>query len=532
MELCNANCTWSKSATIPLYPYDAGTDSGISYMSHRSSTIPAAPVRALRPDWPRDVRSPFFNSDGEIRPFARLRMTRLRLYEKSCDATDSDGADRLHEALGNTGIGGGGACATHTWSLWGPCSVSCGPGRTTRQRNYVWPSRAYAEACRVPLTDYKRCHGPRRHCRAPSEYEPDPAESTGPCAVSTWSEWSPCEGCGVRARTRHYVNNRAYKRCHIGYRARTILSQAMPCEMGPCEKPTGNRTNNATNFDWFFVDMTRGDCPVTSWGSWSPCSAKCGRGHRLRTRLYTSHDSKVQQELSKRLLAQWNRRFAQFQSIEYPIDNMTAEDPAVETAVQEHMERCQFTLTQQESLCDGEDISCLNKTVPTEVCKLPMSVGHCRGYEERWFYEWAQGVCEPFGFSGCGGNGNNFRTRDHCLQACRTIKNNTTNTKNSHELEGKKLKATLSKEVNEVVQNDIPALYVEANCEVGPWLGWTECFGDCEYAVKLNYRLILNMITGKGKGCRRLIKSRHCRPAHCHNINSTDVVEEFTYYSD
>lgn len=32
LELCNANCTWSRSATIPLYPYDAGTDNGLSYM--------------------------------------------------------------------------------------------------------------------------------------------------------------------------------------------------------------------------------------------------------------------------------------------------------------------------------------------------------------------------------------------------------------------------------------------------------------------------------------------------------------------
>lgn len=59
----------------------------------------------------------------------------------------------------------GGACAVHAWGPWGPCSVSCGPGRATRQRQYMWPTRAYAEACRVALTDYRRCHGPRMHCR-------------------------------------------------------------------------------------------------------------------------------------------------------------------------------------------------------------------------------------------------------------------------------------------------------------------------------------------------------------------------------
>lgn len=31
LELCNVNCTWRTSITLPLYPYDAGTDSGLGY---------------------------------------------------------------------------------------------------------------------------------------------------------------------------------------------------------------------------------------------------------------------------------------------------------------------------------------------------------------------------------------------------------------------------------------------------------------------------------------------------------------------
>lgn len=66
-----------------LYYYD----NNMIIQSHRTPTIPAAPVRALRPDWPRDARSPFYSTAGEMRPFARLRLTRLRLYEKNCDGT-------------------------------------------------------------------------------------------------------------------------------------------------------------------------------------------------------------------------------------------------------------------------------------------------------------------------------------------------------------------------------------------------------------------------------------------------------------
>ncbi|XP_063823751.1 spondin-1-like [Ostrinia nubilalis] len=199
LELCNANCTWSHSATLPLYPYDAGTDSGITYTSRRSPTLPPSPVRALRPDWPRDPRSPFYSATGEMKPFARLRLTRLQLFEKNCDAA------------------------------------------------------------------------------------------------------------------RHYVVPRAHKRCHIGFRARTITSQAMPCDAGPCHKPPSQA--NATNHDWFFVDEPSWPCKVTTWGEWSPCSARCGRGRRLRTRFYLNPDTNVQGELTRRLLNSWNRRFAELQQI-------------------------------------------------------------------------------------------------------------------------------------------------------------------------------------------------------------------------
>ncbi|XP_060800707.1 spondin-1 [Amyelois transitella] len=526
LELCNANCTWSNSATLPLYPYDAGTDSGLTYTARRQPTVPAAPVRALRPDWPKDVRSPFFNTNNEMRPYARLRLTRLRLYEKSCDATGRCN-EHSKEASGSAG-----ACATYAWGPWGPCSVTCGPGRALRQRHYVWPARAYAEACRVRLTDYRRCNGPRLHCRAVSEYEPDPAESSGPCAVTTWSEWSPCEGCGVRARTRHYVVPRAFKRCHIGFRASTVLSQAMPCEAGPCDKPARVNTTSAI-LDWFYRDETHGPCRVSQWSDWSPCTARCGRGRRLRTRLYLVRDFPVQQEIVRLLFNTWQRRFNELQNItEFP-DNETVKNPEVTRLAQEHITRCQYTLNQQEALCDSENGSC--GRVSPEVCKLPLMVGPCRSYSERWFYDAATNTCEPFGYTGCGGNANNFRDRESCIEACKNNHNITTTatpstTTPATETTTKKMKPVKPTDMsnNEVIQNDIPTVQEDVNCETGPWLGWSDCVGECDYAFKLNYRLVLRPASGVGKACRKLMKTRACRPAHCRlptgtmDLSSTD----------
>ncbi|XP_045763791.1 spondin-1-like isoform X5 [Maniola jurtina] len=516
LELCNANCTWRRSAILPLYPYDVGTDNGLTYMSRRSPTIPQAAVRALRPEWPRDARSPFYSTTGEMRPIARLRLSRLRLYEKSCDPAEP-GGEQIPE---NVVSSAGGACATHAWGPWGACSVTCGEGRVARQRHYVWPAKAKADACRIALTEYRSCRGPRMHCRVISDYEPDPAESSGPCAVSPWSQWSPCAGCGVRARTRHYLVARAHKRCHVGFRARTVMSQAMPCEAGPCHRP--GDPANATNFDWFYIDKAKSDCMITPWGGWSPCSARCGRGKRIRTRLYVSRDSRVQKELTRRLLMSWNQRFAELQNIELPFENVTSDDPKIESLVQEHLDRCQFTLTQQEALCDGEDSNCENETVSEEVCKLPVSVGPCRGYDERWFFDSSRGNCEPFGYTGCGGNANNFRNRDACERACHSNKEEAV-TPSLIEASTKKIKATPSTEDNEVMQNDAPP--PDVNCEMGPWLGWSDCFGECDFAVKLNYRHILRHPSGSGKPCHKVVKSRICKPTHCKklllNINNS-----------
>lgn len=35
LNLCLKNCTWIENLTVDLYPYDAGTDSGITYMVGR-----------------------------------------------------------------------------------------------------------------------------------------------------------------------------------------------------------------------------------------------------------------------------------------------------------------------------------------------------------------------------------------------------------------------------------------------------------------------------------------------------------------
>ncbi|KAM7091051.1 uncharacterized protein J5F26_011693 [Ciconia maguari] len=53
-----------------------------------------------------------------------------------------------------------------------------------------------------------------------------------------------------------------------------------------------------------------------------------------------------------------------------------------------------------------------------DICHLPPVSGPCRGRFRHYAYNPATGTCQPFIYSGCGGNANNFGTVEECQQAC------------------------------------------------------------------------------------------------------------------
>eukprot|EP00105_Crassostrea_gigas_P046160 XP_019930308.1 PREDICTED: eppin-like isoform X1 [Crassostrea gigas] len=59
-------------------------------------------------------------------------------------------------------------------------------------------------------------------------------------------------------------------------------------------------------------------------------------------------------------------------------------------------------------------------------CYLPKVVGPCRAGFRRWWYNRRTKKCEKFMYGGCGGNGNNFRTKRQCerckrVSSCKTF---------------------------------------------------------------------------------------------------------------
>ncbi len=73
-------------------------------------------------------------------------------------------------------------------------------------------------------------------------------------------------------------------------------------------------------------------------------------------------------------------------------------------------------------MCGVSDAS--NSTLPREqhrpgLCELPSDTGLCRALIYRWFHDSTDGQCKQFIWGGCGGNGNNFASKDKCSNYCK-----------------------------------------------------------------------------------------------------------------
>uniref|UniRef100_A0A6A7FYZ2 Amyloid beta A4 protein n=1 Tax=Hirondellea gigas TaxID=1518452 RepID=A0A6A7FYZ2_9CRUS len=55
---------------------------------------------------------------------------------------------------------------------------------------------------------------------------------------------------------------------------------------------------------------------------------------------------------------------------------------------------------------------------PKSPCEMPVRPGHCGGGEARWYYNVDSRACEPFLYTGCDGNNNNFPSKLQCQATC------------------------------------------------------------------------------------------------------------------
>lgn len=186
-ELCQRGNTWLQERDLKLYPWDAGTDSGVSYESSNIETFPQDTVGRVQMS-SYDKNSPFYEMDvKDIHPFGKLHIKLLRIYHKECkeEETSSSYASEI------------------------PTTVTTEP--TTTEETTTTDENAETEvklrepekASRYQNTDLAY----RRLGEAPLITDPEASED---CPLSQWLEWSPCDGICERGKLMGYKWRQRY----------------------------------------------------------------------------------------------------------------------------------------------------------------------------------------------------------------------------------------------------------------------------------------------------------------------------------
>lgn len=315
LELCQSDCSWAVQRVVNLYLWDAGTDSGTSFTSADWPTRPQERIHPFsgsqkshnessslsnqnlsnlenqyqrrnppqvvsnNPSYSTEYHSGQSNLDThtmthtnmeQMKPFARLTVTRQRIYEKSCNGNSVGAQNRPnmqhnHHNHQQNHLPGSDSlveltpppysdCRFSEWSDWSSCSSTCGKGIRTRTRTFI-DEHAHQTGCsQVDLIEKEICL----------------SECVGnaTCVTRDWSDWSKCSidcGQGFRKRTRS----------PIGPMKQACESVEL-VEMEPC---TGSCSSDEP-----------ASCEVTEWSQWSECSVACGKGTRIRTRQYVKRE--------------------------------------------------------------------------------------------------------------------------------------------------------------------------------------------------------------------------------------------------
>ncbi|KAG5337853.1 SPON1 protein, partial [Acromyrmex heyeri] len=503
LELCLPNCSWIEHKQLNLYPYDAGTDDGITYVSPDSPTDPQIPIHRITSTYPNDSRSPFYDPSGlDMKPLAKLYLNRQRLYEKTCDDYDDTQTDTE-------------ACKVSSWGEWSECSVTCGKGIKLKQRQFRNEAAANANKCNTSLTDRRVCYNTQNYGKCNNGRDDGLLESEK-CELTQWSPWSACSSScsdGIKIRSRNFRQKKYRKQCRAVANG-PRLQQSINCENQPCDGEDTEEVRPRLNLDddqdedtgemadgngqewlqihpWHWHPHT---CPAdryTEWSTWSLCTASCGPGIKMR---------------SRQLL--------------YP-DQSDKDD-----------EKCKMQMVP----CIAEISSCnYTREEAEKICSEPLQKGNCNGNELRTYFDKQTGRCRYFFYTGCGANRNNFPNEQDCYKVCNNFQrelrtNMSTIMKNlkvslssvlSYHIPVQEQRSTKAKRAQHEKENfkgiQASSQIMESNengkvdCQVTEWSKWTRC-DNCR-GYTMSTRTIISAENG-GKSCPKKI----LRKKKCHKI--------------
>uniref|UniRef100_A0AC34FN29 Spondin-1 n=1 Tax=Panagrolaimus sp. ES5 TaxID=591445 RepID=A0AC34FN29_9BILA len=440
INLCLPDCTWAEERVFDLQPFDAGTDNGETYMSPNNPAEPRIPIAPITTK--TDKLSPFYSeTSDEIPPLARLIIKRSQVISSTCK-TDNE---YQKEAFNTTNISeeeeykDRRECSVSNWESWSLCSATCGKGIRIRSRVYIFPVKAQMFNCHRQTTERQFCNAKINECA-------DSDAFNSKCAVTNWQAWSDCSvscGKGTRKRERSFKDKEEASTCT----AVEIVAHE------PCIGDSGEDCSVTPN----------PLCRTTTWSEWSPCSASCDDGVRIRTRLFF---------------------------------------------YAEHEDQCTNINLMEKEKCQMSSCRRLLGSHSEEICQEEKEEGQCKGTFPRYWYNKELNRCERFIYTGCKGNRNQFETEEECKSLC--VPDFVTN--NKAILPGHQL-------VNEFTDDGPVDDGGDAiNCVVSEWTPWGNCSVSCGRGKRQRNRVINIFARNGGTPCppsEHLIQERHCTERPC-----------------
>ncbi|KAI3383907.1 hypothetical protein SNEBB_000825 [Seison nebaliae] len=461
-DLCLSNCTWIKNAIVDLYPYDAGVDSGVSYMSEDSPTLPQEPISRITGNNPNNVQSPFHNAGGdEILPVARVHIERQILRGAHCPNSGSPAKPiRLRSRrVMNKGRYKGGMlsvarhnytrkikssehCKTTNWSEWSVCSVSCGTGKQVRTRQFInrnsSPLRRRdigSNRCIQRLREYRACVGVHESCISEMSLEKK-------CMLTSWSSWSIC-------LPDNEVKDQLNKRKENIQVLRRIISE------GELSDPLCERIREIIDQKLF---------GLLSYN---------GMRSRSRKFLY-----EIKNMDSNDRIRSCNN-YAKMKSEDFLQSQTCTSSTQIDEQIRNDIYRIKAECEMRSMTINGRK----------RICLQPMKIGSCKSTIPKYFFSSTQGECQQFIYSGCNANENNFYSMEECSTVCGIFFGD-----EGGQLLGKR------------------------DCRVTEWSEWSDCPAPCnEIGVIFRMRVFKSFPLNGGKECPIEMKQMKNCKKECKN---------------
>ncbi|XP_037993178.1 spondin-1 isoform X1 [Motacilla alba alba] len=448
-DLCTKDCGWVQKVVQDLIPWDAGTDSGVTYESPNKPTVPQEKIRPLTSlDHPQ---SPFYDPEGgSIKLVARVVIERIARKGEQCnivpDNIDDIVADLAPEEKEEDDTPE--TCIYSNWSPWSACSSStCEKGKRMRQR--MLKAQLDLSVPCPDTQDFQPCMGPG--CSD---------EDGSTCMMSDWITWSPCSVS-----------------CGMGTRSRERYVKQFPEDGSMCKVPTEETEKCIVN-----EECSPSSCLVTEWGEWDECSASCGTGMKRRHRMI------------KMTPADGSMCKAETTEAEKCMMPECHTIPCLLSPWSEWSD-CSVTCgkgmrTRQRMLKSAAELGdCNEELEQAEKCMLPECPIHCE------LTEWSQ-------WSECNtscGKGHMIRTRmikiepqfggAACPETVQRTKCRVRKCLRGAGMEKRRWKEAREKRRSEQAKKNLDSEQYPV-CRMKPWTAWTECSTLCGGGIQERYMMV------------------------------------------